>query len=242
MLPYADNLTKRYRSPIVCVLLVIIIAVAVADLAFNLHRELVLGFGFAPGLFSVSPWRNVYTLVSASFIHADLFHLAGNCLFLWVFGRSLERLFGWKLFALAFPFLGIMGFVVHWMLAPVSRTPVIGASGAIATLLGAYLVLFPQSRMQTVVVYLPFWKRITLPAWVFLGYWIGLQTLSLALGSGEADGVAYAVHVGAFALGVLGAVIWKTSYPMAEENLEAFVRSSFSVAGAARGSLQRGSA
>lgn len=228
MFPYRDNLTGGYRSPIIIAFLVLMVGITATDLAVGMHRRLVLALGFTPILFSIGPWTNSYTLISASLLHADLFHLAGNCLFLWVFGRSLERLFGWKAFALLFPVLGIAGFFVHWMISPASRVPVIGASGAIAALLGAYLALFPTARMRVALVWLPFWKRVTMPAWAFLNFWIGLQLVSLALGSGETDGVAYAVHVGAFALGLMGAAVWKTSYPSAEEDLQAFIASAFS--------------
>ena len=239
MLPYADNLTHGFRSPAVWALLALMIAVTATGELSGLHRTLVIDLGFTPIRFSIQPWRHVHTLVTASLLHSDVFHLAGNCLFLWVFGRSLERLFGWWRFALVFPSLGVMGFVVHWLLSPASHVPVIGASGAVSALLGAYLVLFPHARMRTLILYLPFWKRIALPAWAFLGYWGGLQVVSLALGMGEADGIAYAVHVGAFALGMMVAVIWKTSYPAAEEELEAFVDTSFAVTAPARVSRPR---
>lgn len=227
MFPYADNLTQGFRSPAVWALLMGMIVVTGADEFSGLHWTLIRDLGFTPIQFSVYPWRNLHSLITASFLHADVFHLAGNCLFLWVFGRSLERLFGSWRFAMVFPFLGVMGFIVHWLLAPSSRIPVIGASGAVSSLLGAYLVLFPQARMRTLILHLPLWKRITLPAWAFIGYWGGLQLISLLLGSGHVDGVAYAVHVGAFAFGTMAAAIWKTTYPDADEELEAFVRTSF---------------
>ena len=81
--------------------------------------------------------------------------------------------------------------------------------------------------MRVAIIHFPFWKRLTLPAWSFIGYWIGLQLFSLAWGSSHTDGVAYAVHVGGFALGLFAAAVWKTSYPMAEELLLDFLRTSF---------------
>jgi membrane associated rhomboid family serine protease len=138
---------------------------------------------------------------------------------LWVFGRSLERLFGLPIFFVAFPFLGIAGLLAHWSLFPASRAPVIGASGAIATLMGAYLALFPAVRMRMVLFLGIFFKRFQVPAWAFLLYWGALQVLSLMFGSGGEDNVAYAVHVGGFAVGVLSAVVWKVTYPFAEERL-----------------------
>ena len=113
--------------------------------------------------------------------------------------------------------------------------PIIGASGAIAVMLGAYLALFPRARMRMIVFWLPFWKRFSVPAWVFLVYWIGLQLLSFAVGDGQLDGVAYAVHVGGFAVGVLGAVVWKTMVPSAEEKLLEFTESSFVAPSVRRG-------
>ncbi|HEY0106771.1 MAG TPA: rhomboid family intramembrane serine protease, partial [Rhizomicrobium sp.] len=101
--------------------------------------------------------------------------------------------------------------------------PVIGASGAIAVLMGGYLALFPSSKMR-MIVFLGVYKRFSLPAWTFLLYWSALQIISLALGESATDGVAYAVHVGGFAVGAMTAIIWKVSYPFAEERLSAFIR------------------
>jgi membrane associated rhomboid family serine protease len=126
-----------------------------------------------------------------------------------------------------FPFLGAAGFIFHWAVNPASTVPVIGASGAIATLMGSYLVLFPQARMRTLLFFGIGYKRLNMPAWLFLFYWISLQLLSLAFGSGSADDVAYAVHVGGFFVGVMGAMIWKVSYPFAEERLSNFSAAAF---------------
>jgi membrane associated rhomboid family serine protease len=227
MFPYADNLTGRYRAPIVWTLIFALIAIWIVENALGVNQQMVVEFGFIPVLFSVRPWANLYTLLTANFLHGDFFHVAGNCLFLWVFGRSLERLFGWRTFIALFPFLGATGFLVQWLTEPESQSPIIGASGAIACLLGAYLALFPHAKMKVAIIYLPFWKRVTIPAWSFVAYWIGLQLVSFGLGSGQADGVAYAVHVGAFAVGLFVAAIWKTSMPMAEDQLADFIRTSF---------------
>jgi hypothetical protein len=139
----------------------------------------------------------------------------------------LERLFGKLGFGIIFPFLGAAGFIFHWAVNPASTAPVIGASGAIATLMGSYLVLFPQARMRTLIFFGIGYKRVNMPAWSFLLYWISLQLMSLAFGSGAADNVAYAVHVGGFIVGVMGAMIWKVSYPFAEERLAHFTATAF---------------
>jgi membrane associated rhomboid family serine protease len=176
---------------------------------------------FVPILFSVAPWSHLHSLCTATFLHADIFHLFGNCLFLWVFGRSLEVLLGSATLAAAFPLLGVVGFLCQWALNPDSATPIIGASGAIATLMGAYLTLFPKAKISMLFFFFPVFKRFSLPAWVFLFYWIGLQVLSVLLGSGTTDHVAYAVHVGAFMAGVLAAMAWKVTFPLADDKLAA---------------------
>lgn len=224
LLPYADSLSRGVLFPAIWVLLA---TLAILDVPMFLDPTLLLWgvthLGFFPVLFSVYPWANSYTLITATLVHGGIVHLLGNALFLWAFGRSLERLFGAPVFLSGFFVLGVSGLLVHWALFPNSTSPVIGASGAIAVLMGAYLALFPSSKMR-MIAFLGVYKRFSLPAWTFLLYWSGLQIISLALGEGATDGVAYAVHVGGFAVGAMAAIIWKVSYPFAEEKLSAFIR------------------
>lgn len=227
MFPYSDNLTAAGHSLGVMILVGLLTIINVPlFLDPTFHRLAVASLGFSPLQFSMHPWATLYNLVTSVVLHGDIFHLAGNCLFLVVFGRSLERLFGMPIFLAAFPLLGIAGLLVHWALYPTSNAPVIGASGAIAAMMGGYLALFPSARIRMIVFLGYVWKRFTLPAWAFLGYWGGLQFFSVVLGS--QDGVAYAVHVGSFVAGVIAAIIWKTSYPLAEEQLTEFTKTSFS--------------
>jgi membrane associated rhomboid family serine protease len=228
MFPYSDNLNKQkgFYGVVWLIAIMAIINVPIyldktfGDWAFNY-------LSFVPFHFSLHPWLNLYTLITSIFVHGDVFHLFGNCLFFWVFGRSLERLFGTTLFMIIFPFLGMAGLILHWILNADSKAPVIGASGAIATLMGAYLVLFPKARMKMIFILGVFFKRFSLPAWMFLFYWGGLQLLSLACGSASRDHVAYSVHVGGFMIGAILAVIWKVSYPYAEERLTVFTEDAF---------------
>lgn len=232
LLPYGDNLTMgRFFLGVILLVALMLILDIPTFLDADFGEWSIRYLGFVPLLFSISPWTHIHTLLTSVFLHQDIFHLAGNCLFLWVFGRSLERLFGLPIFLLAFPFLGIVGLLAHWALFPASRAPVIGASGAIATLMGAYLALFPSAKMRMVLFLGIFFKRFQVPAWAFLLYWGALQSLSLMFGSGGEDNVAYAVHVGGFAVGVLSAMVWKVSYPFAEERLSEFVQMAFRSAG-----------
>jgi membrane associated rhomboid family serine protease len=228
MFPYSDNLQRSGQVAGVSLIIALLIAADLPALFDSaLYTTVIDHLGFIPLQFSVAPWANVHRLISSVFLHSDAFHVAGNCLFLWVFGRSLQRLFGTTVFLLLFPFLGIVGLLLHWIIYPQSRAPVIGASGAIATLMGTYLALFPKARIKLVLLLGTLPAPLTAPAWVFLLYWGGFELLSLVFGSGEADRVAYAVHVGGFIAGIMAAIVWKVAYPFAEERLLEFTSNAF---------------
>jgi len=226
MFPYRDNLIHGgWSIGVVCLVVVLCIINLPLFLFPEFHDVVVSAGGFVPILFSEHAFQSSYRLITAAILHGDIFHLAGNCLFLVVFGRALERLFGFRLLLILFPILGIPGFIAEWAMHAASPAPVIGASGAIATLMGAYLPLFPHARIRMLLWLGWLWKRFTLPAWVFLPYWMGLQLLSIA--SGTYDGIAYAVHAGCFAAGVIAAIVWKTAYIGADVKLEGFKEISF---------------
>ena len=226
MVPYRDNLVGKGWSYGSYLLVAVLSAINLPlFLQAKLYKSVIAHYGFIPFKFSTQPATQLHTLISSVFLHGDLFHLLGNCLFLVIFGRSLERLFGRVAYLAAFPLLGVAGLLAQWALYPDSRAPVIGASGAIAFLMGAYLVLFPKAKIRMIFFFGWLWKRFTLPAWAFLGYWGGLQLLSTVLGTD--DGIAYAVHAGSFVAGAVGAMAWKTTFPSAEERLLEFTGKSF---------------
>ena len=227
MLPYKDSLfcgQRIWSSYVLCALMIslFLISILMRHIHIDLHRYL----SFYPILFSEHPILSLYRLVTASFMHWDIFHLIGNLLFLVVFGRTMESLFGSQAFFWAFPLLGIAGYLVQWALMPDATGPVLGSSGAIAALMGAYLVLFPRAKIGVVLIFWAFFKRVTIPAWLFLPYWIATQLLSLALGGD--NGIAYGVHVGSFFAGLIAAMMWKVAYDDAEDKLSQFTERSFS--------------
>ena len=228
LFPYGDSLTAGRAFFGVWLLLALLALLDVPAFFMPAFQAWLVGnLGFVPALFSISPWHHIHALLTSPLVHSDIFHLLGNGFFLWVFGRSLERLFGLMRFLIVFPFLGIVGLLFQWALYPASLSPVIGASGAIAMLMGAYLALFPSARMKMFLFFGIGFKRFQVPAWLFLFYWGGLQIFSLLLDPDMRDSVAYAVHVGGFAVGALGAMIWKVSYPFAEERLSEFIQTAF---------------
>lgn len=145
------------------------------------------------------------TLVSSMFLHGGWLHLIGNMLYLWIFGNNIEDSMGHLRFVIFYIVTGLVAGGTHLVLNPISTVPTIGASGAVSGVLGAYLILFPHARVQTLVTLGWFIRIVYLPAWLLLIFWIGLQILNQALAPMDpgAGGVAYAAHIGGFAAGVV---------------------------------------
>jgi membrane associated rhomboid family serine protease len=145
----------------------------------------------------------LFTVFSSMFLHGGFFHVAGNMLYLWIFGKNVEDTLGHTRFSLFYLLSGVAAAATQVLAAPASEVPMIGASGAVSGILGAYLILFPQARVLTLVIFGFFWRLLSIPAVVVLGFWIVLQILN-GLGSfGEAGGVAWFAHIGGFFAGML---------------------------------------
>jgi membrane associated rhomboid family serine protease len=161
-------------------------------------RHVAFTYGLVPASFS---W---IALVTSMFLHADWGHIAGNMLCLWIFGDNVEDRFGHSRFLAFYIAAGAAAGLVHTWFMPGSLVPTVGASGAIAGVMGAYLVLFPTSRVQVLIWLLVFVDIVEIPAVVFLGFWFLLQMMS-GIGSlgGAAGigGVAFWAHVGGFVVG-----------------------------------------
>ncbi len=144
----------------------------------------------------------VFTIFSSMFLHGSFFHIAGNMLYLWIFGNNVEDTLGHSRFVLFYLLSGIAAAATQTLAGPVSRVPMIGASGAISGVLGAYLLLFPQARVLTLVVFGFFWRMVRIPALVVLGFWMVVQIVN-GLGSlGAGGGVAWFAHIGGFFAGM----------------------------------------
>jgi membrane associated rhomboid family serine protease len=150
---------------------------------------------------------NVLSLFTSMFLHGGWLHLIGNMLYLWVFGRNIEDLIGGGKFLLFYLICGLAAAVVHVMFNPFSRTPTIGASGAIAGVMGAYLIKFPRARVITLVVFIVFFTTLEIPAALLLLFWFAMQFLSGVGSLGENDytggGTAWFAHIGGFLAGML---------------------------------------
>jgi len=153
----------------------------------------------------ITAGRHLGTLITSLFLHANLLHVGGNMLFLWIFGNNVEDKLGELKFLVVYFASGIGGSLLQIFITPDSTVPMLGASGAISGLLAAYVLYFPRARILTFVV--PFFI-FTLPAYVFIGYWIALQALNAFLNIGAiGGGVAFFAHVGGFGTGLILALL-----------------------------------
>lgn len=146
------------------------------------------------------------TLFTSMFLHGSILHLLGNMIFLWIFGATVEDSMARWRFVLFYLLGGLAAIGLQVAFSPSSTAPTIGASGAIAGVLGGYILLYPRARIVTVVLLILFFTLIELPAWLMLGLWFLEQAVFAASSLGTpqgGSGVAYAAHVGGFAFGLL---------------------------------------
>ncbi len=222
MIPLRDANPTR-QTPLVTLAIVI---VCVIVFAFELGRladggagaldAFVTEWGVVPvellAAVRAGSWLSmeVATLLTSQFLHGDLLHIAGNLLFLWIFGNNIEERFGRLRFLGFYLAGGIVAGLTQVAIAPDSTIPTIGASGAIAATLGAYLVLFPRARVTSLVFLVFFYQLIDVPAIIVLAFWFVLQLVDgfASLGPSDATGgVAFFAHIGGFVFGALVALL-----------------------------------
>jgi membrane associated rhomboid family serine protease len=177
---------------------------------------LICQFGFIPehltGALAGAPQysipASVLTIFTSMFLHADFFHIVGNLWFLWIFGDNIEDHLGHFTYLIFYLLCGIAAALTFVAINPGATVPTIGASGAIAGVMGGYVLLYPKARVQTLVVLIVFFTFWWIPAWVFLGYWFLIQFVATSVTAGGAahhqtGGVAFAAHVGGFVAGLI---------------------------------------
>lgn len=143
-----------------------------------------------------------FGFLTSMFLHAGFMHIAGNMLFLWIFGDNLEDEMGHLGFLAFYLAAGIGAGLVHVMMSPGSLVPTVGASGAIAGVMGGYLLLFPKAKVDILLIIIIFFRIFTVPAWVMLIIWFGLQFFGGISASAHTGGVAYWAHAGGFVIGM----------------------------------------
>jgi membrane associated rhomboid family serine protease len=204
MLPlYDDQPIKRFPFVTIFLIALNVLVFTGWQLNVGMDKSVALG-GLVPATLLHAPTpEHCERIVTAMFLHGGWLHLVGNMWFLWIFGNNIEDATGSLRFLLFYLLCGIAAAMAHIFFAPHSHTPMIGASGAISGVLGAYLVLHPRAAITTLVPLFIFIRIMEIPAWFFLLFWIGLQILSQAASPHTGGGgVAYLAHIGGFFAGV----------------------------------------
>lgn len=214
MIPIRDSIKSKHFPKVNMALIIINVLVFLYELGLDQYglQQFVMKYGAVPvRILSGGGQMDAYlSLFSAMFLHGGWLHLGGNMLFLWVFGDNVEDRFGSVRYLLFYLATGLAGFLVQMAINPVSTAPMIGASGAIAGVLGAYLFMFPKSKIITLIPIIFFFTFLEVPAVIFLVLWFGLQLLNGVAGIGtQGDLVAWWAHIGGFLTGLVGAVMMR---------------------------------
>lgn len=202
MFPIGDDNSSRRSVPIVTYILIVLnIIIFLVELSGG--DEFIMQWAFVPSRFLANPILDFPTLFTSMFMHASWVHLGGNLLYLWIFGDNVEDRFGKVGFLIFYIISGLAATAAQLMFSLDSNIPNLGASGAIAGVLGAYILLFPQSRVSV----LQGQRIIPVPALMVIGLWFVLQLFSgigsITTSSADTGGVAFMAHIGGFVAGFI---------------------------------------
>jgi len=210
MIPLRDIIPSRTTPYVTISLISLNVLVFLYELSLGRAVDaFTLYFGLVPAAFS---WVTVFT---SMFLHGGILHVAGNMLYLWIFGDNVEDRMGHGRFVVFYLLCGVAAALAQTITAPDSVVPMVGASGAIAGVMGAYFVLYPKSRIVTLIPLFFFFQVIEVPAILFLGIWFVMQFLSgvgsivTTAGGGPAGGVAFWAHVAGFVAGISGVIVFR---------------------------------
>lgn len=210
MFPLHDDNPTRIFPVVTVALIVICTLVFLWELAAPNAEGVAYSFGLIPAVFfgarelppELSVIPSSLTLITSMFLHGGWMHLIGNMAYLWIFGNNVEDAMGHARFIIFYLLCGVAATLAHAFFDIDSTLPLVGASGAIAGVLGAYLLLHPKSRVLVLVFLGFFVTTVRLPAVVVIGFWIALQLFNAALAGPSAGGVAWWAHIGGFVAGL----------------------------------------
>jgi membrane associated rhomboid family serine protease len=237
MFPYRDD-NPTLRTPVVTIAIIALnVAAWVLVQGMGADPDLarsICDLGLIPGEFlhTIPPGTEVplgpgascvlgygptwLTPLTSMFLHGGWLHLIGNMWFLWLFGNNVEDSMGRALFVLFYLLSGLGAAATQTLLSPTSVIPMVGASGAISGVMGAYVILYPTVQVHMLIVLVVFITRIVVPAYLMLGYWFLLQFVQGAASVGSSGGVAFWAHVGGFITGALLIFVFRDPELVAE--------------------------
>lgn len=208
MIPLSDDNSQRTSTPIITYA-IILLNFLVFLLELQGGETFVTNWAFVPSNFIAHPAANFATLFTSMFMHAGWAHILGNMLYLWIFGGNVEDRYGKIPFFLFYIFCGLAATFAQLLFNASSSVPNLGASGAIAGVLGAYILLFPKEKINVLIGQ----TTAQLPALIVIGFWFILQFFSSVVSASSQDtgGVAYMAHMGGFIAGVIITFLFKFS-------------------------------
>ena len=209
MIPLRDIIPSRTTPVVTIALITINVLVFLYELSLGRAVDaFTLYWGLVPAAFS---W---VTVLTSMFLHGGLMHVAGNMLYLWIFGDNVEDRMGHGRYLVFYLLCGIAAALAQTITVPDSVVPMVGASGAIAGVMGAYFVLYPRSRIVTLITIFFFFQIVEVPAIFFLGIWFLMQFVSGvgsigSTGGGGLGGIAFWAHVAGFVAGISGVIVFR---------------------------------
>lgn len=210
MIPFKDdNPTRTFPILTISIILLNVVVFLLQMTSSIGLRNIVYSYGAIPHLIltfrEIQPIHPVLTIFTSMFMHGGILHLGTNMLYLWIFGNNIEDRLGHIRFIIFYPLCGIVAAYAHAITEPRSMIPMIGASGAVSGILGAYLLLFPRAKVYTLIFLGFFIQVVRLPAFFVLGLWIVIQFINGILSKGIVGqgGVAWFAHIGGFVFGLL---------------------------------------
>jgi membrane associated rhomboid family serine protease len=211
MIPIRDAIRSK-TFPVVNVLIIILNILAFLwQLSQGPHlKEALFLYGIVPIRYSdpelsvqFSTFQQWLPFLTSIFLHGGLLHILGNMWFLYIFGDNIEDRVGHIRYFIFYIFCGVAAGLIHLMTNWSSKIPTIGASGAISGVMGAYLLLYPRSRILTLIPIFFFFQFVEIPAFIFLGYWFLIQLFSASLTPSSIGGIAWWAHIGGFMVGLI---------------------------------------
>ena len=210
MIPFKDDNPTSITPYLTVALIVINVIIYLMQISSSMDpRRMVYTYGAIPHFIltfnTVQPLHPVTTIFTSMFMHGSLLHLGTNMLFLWIFGNNIEDVLGRIRFIIFYLLCGIAAAYMHALANPSSMVPMIGASGAVSGILGAYILLFPRAQVHTLIFFFFFIQVVRLPAMFVIGFWIVIQFINGMISTGGAGhgGVAWFAHIGGFITGLL---------------------------------------
>ncbi len=203
LIPLGDASRRTLRKPVVT-------AVLIAVNVYVFLKELVYGDAFVaqwsaiPAL--ITSGQHLITLLTSMFMHGGWMHIIGNMIFLWAFGPEIEDAMGRGRYLVFYLLGGLVAMLAQVLASPASTIPSLGASGAIAAVMGAFIITYPRDRIKAVLFFFIFWRITFIPASLLIGFWFLTQVIDVgSVAHVQRGGVAYLAHIGGFLFGVITA-------------------------------------